>query len=445
LCLHREMAIYDLIEDRRHILKTYGLHSVPWGGIDLVILSMEYADGGTLRDLLLTSNGDGAITREQRIEYFRHICHGIDALHAVGIVMGDLKPENIAIVNGVCKVFDLSHASVAQGIAIRASSFLRDAVRNLTIGTLEYVSPEQFVKNANNLDRRSDIYSLGLILREMVGPNGSPLFENPYQRMRQLYKQDAIPSLAGVAPTVSHVITRCLATDPSHRYHTVQDVLDDLQVDSETRPGETTGEADNHVEGMWQTACRHVTELRLDQARGLCRQIIAVRPDHEHAAALLNDVEHRDRRATLLYEAIDKGMGRRSVDQLCALLEEAVGTYPNHPRGEPIQGMLQERAKAYRIAMEQGKEAICRGDWLAAQESFEKARQLNPGTNAAEKAMRFVAAVFQQIRHGRQQIDWAARARNWDRAMAVARRIDEFVDSVIQTVSQPEGVDSRDV
>ena len=442
--LHCEMAIYDLVEDRRHVLKTYGLHTVRWDGIDLVMLSMEYADGGTLRDLLHASNEDEGMAYEQVLECFSQICAGVDAIHSVGIVVGDIKPENIAIVNGVCKVCDLGHASIAQGVAIRASSFLRDTVEEGAVGTPEYVSPEQFVRNRSNMDQRSDIYSLGLVLREMIDPNGGPLFGNPYQRMRQLHNREAIPSLPDVDPVMSRVIARCLETDPSQRYDTVQDLLDDLQAESEILPSEPASGAEDYVETMWRNTCCCVTESRLDQAQRLCRQILEVRPNHEHAAGVLSDIEQRERRASQLYEAIDQGVGHRSLDQLCALLEEAVGTYPNYPQGQAVQKMLQSRAQDYRIAMEQGKEALCRQDWPAAQASFEKARQLNPGTSATEKAMRFLAAVCRHIHQERQLIDRATRAHDWDRAMTIARRLDESVDGVIRTASQPAGVESHD-
>jgi len=443
--LQREMAFYGLVDDRRHVLKVYSLHTVRWGGIDLVMLSMEYANGGTLRDLLRRSKENGGIPYEQALEYFCQICAGVDALHAVGVIWGDIKPENIAIVNGLCKVFDFGHVSVAQGIAISDCPILRNDLDGRTVGTPEFISPEQFTRTTNNVDRESDIYSLGLVLRELVDPTGGPLFENPHQRMRQLHSRQAIPSLPDVDPAVSRVIDRCLETDPSKRYAAVQDLLDDLKEDDQHQSGMPNSEVDGHVDAMWHSACRYVTGLRLDQARCLCRQIIDVQPEHEHAAALLGDIEQRARRASQLYEAIDQGVGHRSLDQLCVLLEEAVGTYPNHPRGQAVQGMLQMRAQDYRIAMEQGKEAICRRDWPAAQASFEKARQLNPGTSVTEKALRFVAAVRQHIHHRRQLIDRAIGSRNWDRAMALARRIDEFVDGVIQTVSQPAGVESHDV
>lgn len=102
--LKREMAVYSKITNFQHVIKVYGIHFVPWEGTSLLVLSMEYADGGTFRKWLIDHRKDLEARRTEGLHYFRDACLGIKASHWEGIVHHDVKPENLVFVNGVFRL-----------------------------------------------------------------------------------------------------------------------------------------------------------------------------------------------------------------------------------------------------------------------------------------------------------------------------------------------------
>ncbi len=129
-----------------------------WQGRPFVIL--EYVQGGTLRDWL-QQHGATPPLKEVR-SLFAQICEGVGAAHDRGIVHRDLKPENVLLANTgrrtVVKVLDFGLARMNSG----QSSVM------MTVGTYEYMSPEQASEGSEELDARCDVFALGVMLVEML-------------------------------------------------------------------------------------------------------------------------------------------------------------------------------------------------------------------------------------------------------------------------------------
>jgi eukaryotic-like serine/threonine-protein kinase len=181
---------------------------------DTWYLVMEYIDGPSLREVMRSPLLEPSAVLRMVYE----ICRGIDYAHSRGVIHRDLKPENILFdeqAGGIPKVTDFGLASFVE----RADKTERFNVTetHVAMGTLSYMAPEQRL-DARTADHRADIYSLGVILYEvLVGevPVGS--FAPPSKRR------------PGVDERVDEIVGRCLKQNPGDRYQRVSEILADME------------------------------------------------------------------------------------------------------------------------------------------------------------------------------------------------------------------------
>jgi serine/threonine protein kinase len=201
-------------------------------------IAMEFVEGKTLLHLLR----DREVPLEKFVRYLQQVAEGLAKAHSAGIVHRDLKPENIMIaVDGYAKILDFGLAKLIEPQRFISST---DAAlsQNITVpqhsiagsvmGTVGYMSPEQAQGRVHEIDHRSDIFSFGCILFEVVG--GRRAFEG----------KDAIDALHRIVhgPTpeleqsdsvipddLPKIIRRCLAKDREHRYQSMKDVALELE------------------------------------------------------------------------------------------------------------------------------------------------------------------------------------------------------------------------
>jgi hypothetical protein len=174
---------------------------------------MEYVSGPSLHDLLAESpHGLGV----QKAAFFlREIAKSLSFLHECGIVHRDLKPSNIFYENGYVKVGDYGLAK-----AISAS---RHSGHTITVGTVHYMAPEI---GAGSYNRSIDIYALGVLLYEMLTGDVPFIGSSPAEILMK--HMTASPDLSHIAEPFARVIKKALAKDPSERYQTVQEMVEDL-------------------------------------------------------------------------------------------------------------------------------------------------------------------------------------------------------------------------
>jgi hypothetical protein len=174
---------------------------------------MEYVSGPSLHDLLAESpHGLGV----QKAAFFvREIAKSLSYLHECGIVHRDLKPSNIFYENGYVKVGDYGLAK-----AISAS---RHSGHTITVGTVHYMAPEI---GAGSYNRSIDIYALGVLLYEMLTGDVPFIGSSPAEILMK--HMTASPDLSQIEEPFARVITKALAKDPSERYQTVQEMVEDL-------------------------------------------------------------------------------------------------------------------------------------------------------------------------------------------------------------------------
>ena len=187
----------------------------------LPYIAMEYVDGVTLRDVVHT---DGPLPPRRAIEIIADACQALNFSHQNGIIHRDVKPANIMIsTTNAVKVMDFG---IARAIADSGNSVTQTAA---VIGTAQYLSPEQ--ARGESVDARSDVYSLGCVLYEIL--TGEPPFtgDSPVSVAYQHVREDPIPPSErheGIPADLDAVVLKALAKNPENRYQTAAEMRADL-------------------------------------------------------------------------------------------------------------------------------------------------------------------------------------------------------------------------
>src|SRR5690348_6212440 len=186
----------------------------------LPYIVMEYVDGVTLRDIVHT---EGPMPTKRAIEVIADACQALNFSHQHGIIHRDVKPANIMISKaGAVKVMDFG---IARALA-DANSVTQTAA---VIGTAQYLSPEQ--ARGEKVDARSDVYSLGCVLYEIL--TGEPPFvgDSPVAVAYQHVREDPVPPSQrhdAIAPELDAVVLKALAKNPDNRYQSAAEMRADL-------------------------------------------------------------------------------------------------------------------------------------------------------------------------------------------------------------------------
>ena len=187
----------------------------------LPYIVMEYVDGVTLRDIV---HNDGPMPPRRALEVVADACQALNFSHQHGIIHRDVKPANIMISKtGAVKVMDFG---IARAIADTGNPVTQTAA---VIGTAQYLSPEQ--ARGERVDARSDVYSLGCVLYEML--TGQPPFtgDTPVSVAYQHVREDPVPpsqKYAGISPELDAVVLKALAKNPDNRYQSAAEMRADL-------------------------------------------------------------------------------------------------------------------------------------------------------------------------------------------------------------------------
>ncbi|MFE7720409.1 Stk1 family PASTA domain-containing Ser/Thr kinase [Nocardia rhizosphaerihabitans] len=203
------------------IVAVYDTGEATVDGGPLPYIVMEYVEGDTLRDIV---RGKGPLAPRKAMEVVADVCAALDFSHKAGIVHRDMKPANIMINRaGAVKVMDFG---IARAIADSSNPMTQTAA---VIGTAQYLSPEQ--ARGETVDARSDVYSVGCVLFEIL--TGQPPFtgDSPVAVAYQHVKEDPpLPSSVnpGVPRELDSVILKAMAKNPANRYQTAAEMRADL-------------------------------------------------------------------------------------------------------------------------------------------------------------------------------------------------------------------------
>jgi serine/threonine-protein kinase len=202
------VAVYDTGEDR-----------TATGATPYIV--MEYVEGETLRDVL---RREGRLDPQRAMSLAADICGALDFSHRNGIVHRDVKPGNVMITpEGAVKVMDFG---IARAVSDSAATMTSTAA---VIGTAQYLSPEQ--ARGESVDARSDVYSVGCLLYELV--TGAPPFtgDSPVSVAYQHVREDPrLPSSINpvIPPALDAILLKALSKNPANRYQSAADMRSDL-------------------------------------------------------------------------------------------------------------------------------------------------------------------------------------------------------------------------
>jgi len=191
---------------------------------DTYFMVLEFVPGETLQDHLKRLNASGRrLSITKAVEYMIEISQAVDYAHQRGMIHRDIKPANLMLsVMGPAILMDFGIAKIVGGTQHTATGAV--------VGTAKYMSPEQI--KGEHPDRRSDVYSLGVTLFEMV--SGRPPYEaDSAMTLMMMHVNDPVPNLRELNPEVPDdlvaVINKALAKHPNDRYQTAAQLTAALQ------------------------------------------------------------------------------------------------------------------------------------------------------------------------------------------------------------------------
>jgi serine/threonine protein kinase len=179
----------------------------------------ELVEGESLRQAI----SRGSMPPRRLMEIAQQIADGLVAAHAAGVIHRDLKPENILITrDGRVKIIDFGLAKQLFSGAGSASAMTL-TMPGAVMGTIGYMSPEQI--RSQNVDQRTDIFSLGIILYEMAAGKSAFTGASAPDVMSSILREDP-PQLqsAELPPGLPFIVDRCLKKDPTNRFQTASDL-----------------------------------------------------------------------------------------------------------------------------------------------------------------------------------------------------------------------------
>ncbi|HEU4525957.1 MAG TPA: serine/threonine-protein kinase, partial [Gemmatimonadales bacterium] len=189
----------------------------------LLYAVMPYIEGESLRDRLM---GQGRLATTEAVTVAWEVADALDYAHRRGVVHRDIKPENILVSNGHAMVADFG---IARAVGLAGGATLTGV--GFPIGTAAYMSPEQATA-ASLVDGRSDIYSLGCVLYEMIA--GRMAFTGPSLKSVLTQQLTVDPPLVHISrpdvpPAIIAIVRRCMMKQPEERYQSAGELAQDLR------------------------------------------------------------------------------------------------------------------------------------------------------------------------------------------------------------------------
>ena len=204
-----------------------------------VYMVMEWLDGLLLRSIM---NEEKPLPLDRAVRITIGICEALEYIHSQGVVHRDLKPENVMVdANDDIRLIDFGIAANAGARRLTFANFSQ------SMGTPDYISPEQV--RGKRGDERSDVYSMGVMLYEMLTAQVPFTGPNPFAVMNdRLLNQPVPPSTLNpaITPEMQEILYRAMEREPKNRYASAREFAHDL------KHPETVGVTERAAEANWE-------------------------------------------------------------------------------------------------------------------------------------------------------------------------------------------------
>lgn len=190
---------------------------------DVRFIATEFIEGVTLRELL----SQGTLSTTDALEISEQVCAALSAAHSAGIVHRDIKPENVMRrPDGFVKLLDFGIAKLVEPSGPGSSDSQTQTEMGVVMGTVNYMSPEQ--ARGVTVDERSDIWSLGVVLYEMLSGRLPFTRPNRMDTLVAILERDAEP-LFGKDNELQQLLDKCLAKDAGERFQSSAELLEAIR------------------------------------------------------------------------------------------------------------------------------------------------------------------------------------------------------------------------
>ena len=342
-------------------------------------IAMELIEGENLEQMISLRM---PIPVSLKLLYAGQACSAFDYAHKRGIVHRDIKPGNIMVnKDGAVKVVDFGIARVLETSKTQTG---------MLIGTFAYMSPEQY--HGEHADERSDIWSFGVLLYELLCYRRPFIGTTPAALMHSICSQDA-PSLRSLDPAVPAdleiVASRLLQKSPANRYQSMEDVLLELDPICKALQAES-------VAGM-VTESRELAEHgEFSRARDLLRQALQLDSKNHAARILLEKVNAELRRVTIrpkVQKEVEKGaslLGEGKLQEARAAAEGALQMDSSFEPAHDLQRSIQkELDRVQRVVdwIDDAKQRLAEGMPDEAEMLLAKVIEVEPANTQANKLL----------------------------------------------------------
>lgn len=308
---------------------------------ELPYIAMELVEGENLEQVIARRS---TLPLTLKLAYLMQACRAFDYAHKRGIVHRDIKPGNVMLSkDGTVKVVDFGIARVLESSRTQTG---------MLIGTFAYMSPEQY--HGEHADERSDIWSFGVLVYELLCYQKPFTGPNPASLMHSICNLDAPPlnELLPECPNeLTQVITKMLRKSPSDRYQSMEDVLLDLDPICKTLQSQS-------VLDLLEQTRQLFSQGNYAEGRELVRQALQLDSGNHQARSLLEKANVELRRLSnrpKVQQLVEKGnvlLGQGKLQEAKAAAENALHLDSNFAPAEELQQAVQKETDRIRLVAE---------------------------------------------------------------------------------------------
>lgn len=418
--MRRELDLRHSLGSHPHVLVLFDAYRISLGGLHLRVLSLEHADGGDFRQWLAQARTEPWKHRSAGLRHVLEAARGLAALHRAGIVHLDVKPDNFFCVQGIWKIGDLDLACPAAELAshppVSGSAITSSGIR----GTEAYLSPEATRPGLSPVDTRTDIYSLGLVLREA------------WETCRIVGSGALRTDGRSVHQAMRRILKRCLATDPQNRFQCVVHVIE--AVEAELNREATNGSTPPWPEEdrQWRQACHYLRRGRARDARRICERLVEARPYHPGARNVLDELNRQTAHALETSHQLIAGSDHMPLMEAMTTARELLELPPARENLGRLLDALERRVGDCQTALISSLHHLAGGRWSGFAGSLEEAAIQDPGHHPAANASASARDLVERLERLRRVIRQSVARQDYRRALRRTRRYRQCVAGLRQ-------------